>query len=311
MEGIVVALCVGGAKGTVKSPVTRAELIEGHGIRGDAHAGSWHRQVSILDEADFEATRRLLPDLSHGAFAENLVLAGIDAASLGLGTEIEVGGARLRVTQIGKACHEPCHIGRATGACVLPARGLFARVVGSGTVSPGDPARVVALVPRSRLQAVVLTVSDRCHAGTAEDTAGPAVAALVEESLDAHVYAREIVPDDRPRIEERLVHYSDGHSIDIVLTVGGTGMSPRDVTPEATRSVVERLVPGLDEAMRAASLGVTPHAVLSRGASGIRGSTLVVNLPGSRKAAVENLGAVVGALPHGLSKLRGSPEDCG
>jgi molybdenum cofactor synthesis domain-containing protein len=255
--------------------------------------------------------REDLPDLEHGAFAENLVVEGLDLASVGPGSVLQVGEALLSITQIGKDCHEPCHIGRATGACILPARGLFARVVRGGTVSPGAPVTIVERVDRSRLQVVVLTVSDRCHAKTAIDTAGPAVAERLVQELGAHLYRLEVVPDERDVIRRRLEHYCDGHTIDLVVTCGGTGMSPRDVTPEATRQVVQRLTPGLDEAMRSASLGRTPHAMLSRGASGIRGSTLVVNVPGSLRAAVENLEVVLPALPHGLEKLRGSREDCG
>jgi molybdenum cofactor synthesis domain-containing protein len=311
-QGRLLAVCTSPETGTTKTPVESATLVEGRGIEGDAHAGDWHRQVSILDEADFERTRKLLPDLVHGAFAENMVVSGLDLAAVGLGSIIDIGeGARLVVTQIGKACHEPCHIGRTTGACVLPASGVFARVLRGGRVAAGDPVRIASLVERSVLQAVVVTVSDRCHAGTAEDTAGPAVVGMLERSLGAHVYRLEVVPDERPVIEERLAHYCDGHTIDLVLTVGGTGLSPRDVTPEATRAVLERLTPGFDEAMRAASASKTPHAMLSRGVSGVRGATLVVNLPGSRKAAEENLEAILPALPHGLSKLRGSREDCG
>lgn len=311
-RGTLLAVCVGRDKGVPKAPVASATLVEDRGIEGDAHAGGWHRQISILDEADFERMRSVLPDLAHGAFAENMVVAGLDLGSVGLGSILEVGGqARLRVTQIGKACHEPCHIGRQTGACVLPASGVFARVVRPGRVAPGDGVGIVDLVERSRLQAVVLTVSDRCHAGEAEDTAGPATARLLHEGLGAHVYALEVLPDEREAIEARLRHYADGHSIHIVVTVGGTGMSPRDVTPEATRAVVERPTPGLDEAMRAASAAKTAHAMLSRGASGIRASTLIVNLPGSLGAATQNLEAILPALPHGLEKLRGSTEDCG
>jgi molybdenum cofactor synthesis domain-containing protein len=108
-----------------------------------------------------------------------------------------------------------------------------------------------------------------------------------------------------------LRHYCDGHSIDLVVTVGGTGFALRDVTPEATRDVVERFAPGLDEAMRAASLTKSLHAMLSRGASGIRGTTLIVNLPGSQRAALENLSVVLPALPHALAALRGEVTDCG
>jgi len=133
--------------------------------------------------------------------------------------------------------------------------------------------------------------------------------ALVDAGL--HVYKVEVVPDDADRIAERLKHYCNGHSIDLVLAAGGTGFAPRDVTPEATRQVVERLTPGLDEAMRAASMAKTPHAMLSRAVSGILGATLIVNLPGSVRGATENLDAILPALAHGLEKLRGDPSDCG
>jgi len=166
-------------------------------------------------------------------------------------------------------------------------------------------------VPRATIQAVVLTVSDRCSRGEALDTAGPAVARLLADGLGAHVFAVEVIPDERPLIEERLRHYCDGHSIDLVVTVGGTGFAPRDVTPEATRAVVDRPAPGLDEAMRAASMAKTPHAMLSRGASGIRKKTLIVNLPGSERGATENLETILPALPHGIGKLKGDPSDCG
>jgi len=307
------ALCIADEKGTPKQAVRTVRFRRDHGIEGDAHAGPGHRQVSLLADEDIEAVRRAgLPDIAPGAFAENVVLSGLDLGALGLGTRLRLGDdVRLEVTQIGKVCHTPCEIGRQTGRCIMPDRGLFARVLAGGPVGAGDPAEVIHLVPRERFQAVVLTVSDRCAAGQAVDTAGPATADLLQAGLDAHIYRTEIVPDERERICDRLRHWADGHSIDLVATVGGTGFASRDVTPEATRTVIERPTPGLDEAMRAASIASTPHAPLSRGASGICGRTLILNLPGSETAAVENLRAVLPALAHGLRKLRGDPEPCG
>ena len=308
----VEALCTSEKRGEPKRPGEAAVFRADHGIEGDAHAGPWHRQVSLLAAEDIETVRRTLPDAGPGAFAENVVLAGIDLAALGLGSRLRLGAEVLvSITQIGKVCHSLCAIGRLTGDCIMPRLGLFARVLEGGRVRVGDAAEVVALVPRERFQAVVVTVSDRCARGEAEDTAGPAVARVLEHELDFHIYRYALVPDEQDEIAERLRHYADGHSIDLVVTVGGTGLAPRDVTPEATRMVVERPTPGLDEAMRAASLAKTPHAMLSRGASGIRAATLIVNLPGSKRAATENLEAILPALPHGLKKLRGDPADCG
>jgi len=311
--GRVEAICTSQEKGVRKMAAASARFVSNHGIENDAHAGAWHRQVSLLAAEHIEQVRRGgLPEVAPGDFAENVILSGIDFESLGLGSRLQLGSeVELRITQIGKACHAPCQIQRLTGDCIMPRHGLFARVDAGGNVSPGDRAEVLRLVPRHYLQVIILSISDRCSQGQATDTAGPAVARRIEEAIETHVYAVEILPDQTEQIAERLRHYSDGHSIDLVLTVGGTGFSPRDVTPEATQAVLERPSPGLDEAMRAASLAKTPHAILSRGCSGIRASTLIVNLPGSERAAIENLNVILPALPHGLAKLRGDEADCG
>jgi len=307
------ALCTAAEKGTPKRSVETARFREDHGIEGDAHAGTGHRQVSLLAAEDIARTLPAdHPGRTPGASAENAVVSGLDLASVGLGTRLRLGGeVELAITQIGKSPRQVRCEGPLTRTSLLPRLGLFARVLAGGTVRVGDPVEVLSLVPRERFQAVVLTVSDRCAAGEAADTAGPAAAELLRTGLDAHVYATEIVPDDRDRIADRLRRWADGRGIDLVATVGGTGFAPRDVTPEATRAVVERPAPGLDEMMRAASLAETPHAALSRGCSGLSGRTLILNLPGSERGAVENLRAVLPALGHGLRKLRGDPEPCG
>jgi len=309
----VEALCISKKKGEQKRPIKRATFRADHGIEKDAHAGTWHRQVSLLRSDDIEAVKRNgLEDLAQGDFAENVILAGLDINSFGLGTRIRLGpDVILSVTQIGKVCHTRCRIFDLTGDCIMPRLGLFARVDVGGEVKVGDSADALEIIPRECFQAVVLTISDRCSKNETKDTAGPAVAKCLKESLNAHIYRMETLPDEQEKIAERLKHYCDGHSIDLIITVGGTGFAPRDVTPEVTRKVIERFAPGLDEAMRTASLAKTPHAMLSRGISGIRGSTLIVNLPGSQRGAVENLDAILPALGHGLKKLRGDQTDCG
>jgi len=156
----------------------------------------------------------------------------------------------------------------------------------------------------------ILTVSDKGYAGERADTAGPELARMLAPRC-FQVTAAMIVPDEPEAIAAQLTAWSDTDGLDLILTTGGTGLSPRDTTPEATLSVAQRLVPGIAEAMRAASLAVTPHAMLSRGVAVIRGRTLIINLPGSPKGARENLAAVAPALPHALEKLRGSPAECG
>lgn len=156
--------------------------------------------------------------------------------------------------------------------------------------------------------AVVITVSDRASQGVYEDKSGPVLVSFLEERGFVCAWTR-VVPDEREVIEGTL-REAIADDVALVLTTGGTGFSPRDVTPEATCAVCERMAPGIPEAMRAASMAVTPRACLSREVAGIAGRTLIVNLPGSPKAALENLSAVINAIPHGLEVLRGEPGSC-
>ncbi len=155
----------------------------------------------------------------------------------------------------------------------------------------------------------ILTISDRASAGAYSDQSGPVLRRLVEGRLAAQVVLTSTIPDERAAISRTLAEWADSGRINLILTTGGTGFSPRDVTPEATRDVIDREAPGLAEAMRLASIQVTPHAMLSRAVSGIRGRTLIINLPGSPKGARENLQVVLPALPHGLELLDGGGTD--
>jgi molybdenum cofactor synthesis domain-containing protein len=302
--GKLLHICVSANKGIAKHEVPSANLLVEHGVEGDAHAGDWHRQVSLLAHASIESMRAKGLTLEPGAFGENLVIDGIDADELGVGSRLKIGDVLLELTQIGKVCHTRCAIYYSTGDCIMPRTGLFARVLEGGRLVPGAAVEVVERVPRAAIQAAVITVSDRCAAGTTIDTAGPAVANLLKDKLQAHIAWTRTIPDEVDQLVEAMKELCD-RRVDLIVTTGGTGISARDVTPEATRMVIDRELPGLAEAMRAASALKTPNALLSRAVAGVRRETLIVNLPGSLKGSVENLDAIAAALPHAVKMLRG------
>lgn len=302
--GTVLHVCVSERKGTAKAPVPAATLREDHGVEADAHAGPGHRQVSLLSDADIETMRARGLNLQPGAFGENLVVTGLALDQLGIGTRLRIGPAELEITQIGKVCHQRCAIFYQAGDCIMPRAGLFARVVTGGQVAAGTPVTVTHFVSRQTIQVAVLTVSDRCAAGVMQDTAGPAVGSLLEQELRARLATVCVVPDEAEAIASALREFVE-RGLDLAITVGGTGCGPRDVTPEATRTVIAREVPGLAEAMRAASARQTPHALLQRGICGMAEATMILNLPGSEQGATDNLAAVLPVIPHAVQLMRG------
>jgi molybdenum cofactor synthesis domain-containing protein len=153
----------------------------------------------------------------------------------------------------------------------------------------------------------VLTLSDKGSLGEREDLSGPAIAELLKGMAEMKHYA--ILPDDKDLIKERLLRYTG--KVDLILTTGGTGLSPRDVTPEATREVIEREIPGIAETMRAEGLKKTRYSMLSRAVAGVRDRTLIINLPGSPRAVKENLSVIMDILPHAIEKMKGDTGDCG
>ena len=159
------------------------------------------------------------------------------------------------------------------------------------------------------MRTAILTISDKGHSGEREDRTGPALAAWLAER-GVEVAMTKMLPDEAEMISAALVEWADAYHCDLILTAGGTGVSPRDFTPEATRKVLEREIPGIGEAMRAESLAKTPFAMISRAVAGIRGRTLIVNLPGSPKGAIENLEAVWAAIPHTVKKIQGDMSEC-
>ena len=307
--GTVLAVCTSAVKGVQKKNVQAAEFIVNHGIQGDAHAGSWHRQVSLLSADKIEAFRARGAEVEYGAFGENLVVQGFDFRALPVGTLLRCGNVLLEMTQIGKECHSHCAIFHQVGDCIMPREGVFARVLEGGTIRTGDTMELVPRTSPRPYQAAVITLSDKGARGEREDLSGPAIVRRLE-AAGYEIAETLLLPDGEQPLKTQLIRLCDQRQLDLILTTGGTGFTPRDQTPEVTLSVAGRQVPGISEAIRAHSMQITKRAMFSRGVSVIRGKTLIVNLPGSPKAVDESMDAFLDTLPHGLDMLRNSVQDC-
>ena len=307
--GKVLAVCVSVAKGTLKKDLHTARFLADFGIEGDAHAGKWHRQVSLLSAEKIETFRAAGASVDYGAFGENLVVEGFDFRALPVGTLLRCGETLLEITQIGKQCHSHCAIYRQTGDCIMPREGVFARVLEGGVISAGDEMTIVARKTPRPWQAAVITLSDKGAKGEREDKSGPAIVSRLQAE-GYEVIEQFLLSDDPELLKKHLIRLCDQRQPDLILTAGGTGFSARDLAPEATLAVAERQVPGIAEAIRAASLAITKHAMLSRAVSVIRGKTLIINLPGSPKACMESMDVFMDTIPHAMGLLRGEVSDC-
>lgn len=307
--GKLIEICTSEKRGTRKVPIHRAALVAGHGIEGDAHAGSWHRQVSLLGLEEIEDFRARGADVDFGAFGENLIVEGYRLRELPVGTRFRIGGALLEMTQIGKECHTHCAIYHQVGDCIMPREGVFAEVLEGGEIAAGDAIEMIPPAEDRPYTAAWVTLSDKGAAGRRGDESGP----LIGEMMTAagyEVVEGVLLPDEPALLKAALIRLADQRQVNVIFTTGGTGFSLRDQTPEATEEVCDRMAPGIAEAIRAFSMTKTPHAMLSRAVSGIRGKTLIINLPGSPKAVRESLEFVLPALGHGIGILTGRVTDC-
>ena len=298
MTGEILAVCTSDRRGIQKTNVSRAVFVENYGIEGDAHGGSWHRQVSLISADKIDEFRSRGANVAYGAFGENLVVEGIDFRTLPVGTLLRCGDVLLEMTQIGKECHAHCAIFHQVGDCIMPREGIFGRVLHGGEVKA-----------ESSGGKTEFTLSDKGAKGEREDQSGPAIADRLRDS-GYDVIEQFMISDDPDLLKHHLIRLCDQRRPDLILTTGGTGFSMRDRTPEATLAVAERNVPGIAEAIRAASLKITKHAMLSRAVSVIRGKTLIINLPGSPKACMESMDVFMDAIPHAMGLLRGDVQDC-
>ena len=307
--GKVIAVCTSDRRGIQKKDVGAGYFSADWGIAGDAHGGNWHRQVSLLSADKIAAFNEKGAGVIPGAFGENLVVEGFDFRALPVGTLLRCGGVLLEMTQIGKECHSHCEIYKKMGDCIMPREGVFARVLEPGEIKVGDEMTIEPRKTPRPWQAAVITLSDKGARGEREDKSGPAIAARLREN-GYEVVEQLLLADEMAALKAALIRLCDQRQLDLILTTGGTGFSPRDTTPEATLAVATRLAPGIAEAIRAESLKITKHARLSRAQSVIRGKTLIINLPGSPKACMESMDVFMDAIPHAMGLLRNEVQDC-
>ncbi len=304
----VAAVCLSEKKQVHKIKQDTVILIENFGIEGDAHGGPGPRQVSILSELSLSKMEAEGVTASHGCCGENIDIGGaVELHTLLPGVKLRLGdSAVVRITEIGKD-NSDGHADNVIQKNIFPAEGIFAEVLKGGAVKPGDPIEVLR---NSGFTAGVLTISDSTSRGERVDLSGPAVIELLRK----HEYAPAryaAVPDEVSEIKAKLTKWCDDGFLDVLFTTGGTGFSARDVTPEATGMVCDRNVPGIPEMIRQRSAETVNSAWLSRAVAGIRKRTLVINLPGSEKAAVECAEFAMTVIDHGLEILRGDVTNCG
>ena len=304
-KGQVVSVNVSEKKGTPKRPVPEI-VVDDRGVAGDAHAGLWHRQVSLLGQESVDSFIVAMgKQVGPGDFGENITLQGIDMAGVSVLDRFRIGDVELELSQIGKKCHgDRCAIYREVGTCVMPKEGVFCRVVSGGTIRAGD---TIEWQP-TPLTIRIVTLSDRASAGEYEDRSGPRAQAMLEEFFSGkrwHIDIRRVVlPDDAGQLRDELTG-ALGQNVDMIFTVGGTGVGARDITPETVASVCEKIVPGIMENIRAKFGSEKPQALLSRSVAGIAGKTQLFALPGSVRAVEEYLGEILKTMEHAIFMLHG------
>jgi len=304
MKVEVLSLNVSEQKGTAKRPVEQV-VVDRLGVVGDAHAGS-RRPVSLLERACAEQfALRLGRPVGPGEFGENISYDGVSSRDVAALDRFVFGGVELEITQIGKQCHGAgCAIFREVGKCVMPAEGLFARVVRGGILRRGDPGE---LRPRP-LRCLVITLSDRAAAGDYADRSGPRIRELLEEFFAARrwhpVIESRLLSDDPEPLRREILRAREGGA-DVIVTTGGTGVGPRDAAPETVAPLCDKLVPGIMEHVRAKFGAGNPRALLSRAIAGVAGTTQIYTLPGSVGAVEEYLPEILSVLEHVLYELHG------
>lgn len=300
----VVSVNISEKKGTVKIPVAEIEL--NHlGVSTDAHSGDWHRQVSLLADESFQKFAVMaVRKINYGEFAENITTKGLSLVDthpldkLFVGDEVE-----LEITQIGKECHgTSCAIFKEVGNCVMPKEGVFARVIKPGKVKAGDKINYEPHIYR----VLIITLSDRASRGEYSDRSGPKIEQSLITFFDTEKWQyrieKELIPDEVDKLDTLLADARE-KAYDIVITTGGTGIGPRDITPDTVLPFLDKTIPGIMELIRYKYGSLKPNALISRAVAGVMKETLVYTLPGSVKAVDEYLTEILPTLKHSIYML--------
>jgi molybdenum cofactor synthesis domain-containing protein len=289
-------------KGTVKTPIDSI-VIDETGVKGDAHAGYWHRQVSLLGvESLKKAEAQNNREFNFGDFGENITTEGLELHKTNILDRFECGDVVLQVTQIGKKCHTGCEIMQQVGSCIMPVEGIFCRVLKTGQLKKGDKLTYI----QKEIKVLVVTLSDRAAKGIYKDKSGPFAAKLVKEFFEKGNrpvnIENTIIPDDSEKLEELLVNAAN-EKVDIIITTGGTGIGSRDITPDVVKKLLDKEIPGIMELIRTRYGAEKPNALLSRSVAGVIQKSLVYTLPGSVKAVKEYLDEITKTLEHSLRMI--------
>ncbi|MBR9999582.1 MAG: MOSC domain-containing protein [Cyclobacteriaceae bacterium] len=292
-------------KGTRKIPVDFIELTNA-GISGDLHHGKGHRQVSMLGTERIAAfAEEKNREIGFGDFAENLTVSGMALDQVRVFDTFKNESVTLEITQTGKKCDGKLQvIDNETGDCLMSEEGVYLRVIRGGRLKPGDMLQHL----RKIFRIMVITVSDRASAGIYEDKSGPRIRMLCDEFFrknNREIFLQgEIIPDDRERISGH-VKKAATDKFDIIFTTGGTGIGPRDITPEAIRPLLDKEIPGIMEMIRIKYGMEKPNALLSRSIAGVIGTSLIYTLPGSEKAVLEYTEEIFKTINHSMMMLHG------
>lgn len=302
-EVAVLSVNISEKKGTIKKPVEFIEL-NSSGVAQDAHSGNWHRQVSLLAQESIDKfSKQAKRKIDFGEFAENITTEGLLLHHTAPLDRFLIGDIELEVTQIGKKCHgDNCSIFREIGNCVMPKEGIFCRVKKGGKLKAGD---VLTYHPRV-IKMMIITLSDRASRGEYADKSGPLLEKLAEDffkSKNRHYsIEKHIIPDQEKELTE-LLEKAKQQDYDAVFTTGGTGIGPRDITPDVVKKHITKEISGIMELIRVKYGMEKPNALVSRGIAGVMNKTLIYTMPGSPKAVNEYCSEIFKTVEHSLYML--------